>query len=92
MFLSWNDVGQQRPLSEILVPENATQPFEEFYICSLDGRSANPSCEVNLVAEGGLVARFYIPRKVLVRAKDAAAHVNQAIKRFSENHSKGKCE
>ena len=80
------------PHYEILVPSDAVRPQDEFYICAVEGRSASPSCLTVVVVTGGLTAQFWIPRKVLVRARDATHFVTQSINQFSENHIKGICK
>lgn len=81
-----------KPLEEILVPSDALRPQDEFYACLPEGRVENPHCIVTVVAKSGLVGQFWIPRKVLVRARDAAKLVTQSIDQFAENYSKGICK
>ncbi len=80
------------PLREILVPSDAVRPQDEFYYCDPEEPDVNPLCTITVVAKTGLVAQFSIPRKVLVRARDAARFVTQSIDQFSENHVKGICK
>jgi hypothetical protein len=85
------------PLWEILVPSDALHPQDEYYVCDPEGqglksRGVNPLCTITVVTKSGLVARFSIRRKVLIKAREAASFVIQSIDQFSENHIKGICK
>lgn len=92
IYLSRFDWESSRPLEEILVPMDAIRPQDEFYACLLVANAVNPLCTITVVAKSGLVAQFSIPRRVLVRARDAARFVTQSIDQFSENNMKGICK
>ncbi len=81
-----------KPTRETLVPSDVVLSQDEFYVCTPEGRVVNPTCNIKVVTQSGLVAYFYIPRKVLSKAREAASFVRQSIDQFTDNHAKGICK
>lgn len=91
IYLSRFERDDSKIRREILVPTDTAHPREEFYSCDPEESGPNPLCDTIVVTKNGLAAQFSIPRKVLLKMREAIRLVRNSIEQFSENHKRGIC-